>query len=85
MSIAFNVNENLSVSYAETESEYKHSSLVAAVNTSNNVTQDSDSIQVAYSMGAMSIKAYRTEISNPGHDEDAKDITATEIAIGLAF
>ena len=85
MSIAFNVNENLSISYAETESEYKHSSLVAAVNTSNNVTQDSDSIQVAYSMGAMSIKAYRTEITNPGHDEDAKDIEATEIAIGLAF
>jgi outer membrane protein OmpU len=85
MSIAFNVNENLSISYAETESEYRHSAFVAGTNTSYNVTQDSDSIQVAYSMGAMSVKAYRTDITNPGHDEDAKDLEVTEIAIGLAF
>jgi outer membrane protein OmpU len=85
MSIAFNVNENLSISYAETESLYSESAIVAGTNTSYNVTQDTDSIQVAYSMGAMSIKAYRTEISNPYHDEDAADVEATEIAIGLAF
>jgi hypothetical protein len=33
----------------------------------------------------MSVKAYRTDITNPGHDEDAKDLEVTEIAIGLAF
>ena len=85
MSIAFNVNENLSISYAETESLYSESAIVAGTNTSYNVTQDTDSIQIAYSMGAMSIKAYRTEITNPYHDEDAGDVEATEIAIGLAF
>jgi outer membrane protein OmpU len=85
MSIAFNVNENLSISYAETDSDYSESAIVAGTSTSYNVTQKSDSIQVAYSMGAMSIKAYRTEIKNPYHDEDAADIEANEIAIGLAF
>jgi hypothetical protein len=41
---------------------------------SYDVTQDSDSFQIAYSMGAMSIKAYTTEITNPRYDEDAADI-----------
>ena len=32
-------------------------------------------------MGAMSIKAYSTEITNPNYDEDADKETVTEIAI----
>jgi outer membrane protein OmpU len=87
MSIAFNVNDNLSISYAETDSDYSENAIETGdtAATSYNVTQKSDSIQIAYSMGAMSIKAYRTEIKNPYHDEDAADIEANEIAIGLAF
>ena len=43
-------------------------------------------IQAAYSMGAMSIKAYRIRCrTNPAFDADAADKTATEIALGLAF
>jgi outer membrane protein OmpU len=49
------------------------------------IKQDSDSIQVAYSMGAMSVKAYKTEINNPNYDQDAAELEANEIAIGLAF
>jgi len=44
-----------------------------------------DGLQVAYSMGAMSIKAYRLDVENPNFDSDASDRTATEIALGLAF
>ena len=49
------------------------------------VTQETDAIQLAYSMGGMSIKAYQMDTSNPGYDDDAADKTATEIALGLAF
>jgi len=36
-------------------------------------------------MGAMSIKAYRMDVKNPGWDDDAADRKGTEIALGLAF
>ena len=81
MSIAFNVNDDLSISYAEAEETYD--SRNAATNT--DVTQESESLQIAYSMGSMSIKAYSTEITNPNYDEDAANLKKNEIAIGLAF
>jgi outer membrane protein OmpU len=83
MSIAFNVNDNLSVSYAETEDTYN-----AQDNASTavaDVKMDIESLQVAYSMGSMSIKAYKTETKNPNFDSDAASRTVTEIALGLAF
>lgn len=81
MSIAFNVNDDLSISYAEAEETYD--SRNAATDT--DVTQESESLQIAYSMGSMSIKAYSTEITNPNYDEDAANLKKNEIAIGLAF
>ena len=83
MSIAFNVNENLSVSYTESEETYDAQDNAATAVA--DVTQKVDGFQVAYSMGAMSIKAYKLDIENPGFDDDAADKTATEIALGLAF
>jgi len=83
MSIAFNVNENLSISYTETEDEYD-----AQDNASTaiaDVSMDTEALQIAYSMGAMSIKAYQMDTSNPGYDTDAASTTDTEIAVGLAF
>ena len=47
--------------------------------------QEIDAIQVAYSMGGMSIKAYQMDVTNPAFDEDAGDTSVTEIALGLAF
>ena len=36
-------------------------------------------------MGAMSIKAYSTEITNPRYDSNAATLNVNEIALGLAF
>ena len=83
MSVAFNVNDNLSISYTDSEDVYD-----AQDNASTavaDVTQDIEAIQVSYSMGGMSIKAYQIEIENPHMDEDADDSKITEIALGLAF
>jgi outer membrane protein OmpU len=82
-SIAFNVNENLSVSYTESEETYDAQDNAAAAVA--DVTMKTDGIQIAYSMGAMSIKAYRLDVENPAFDDDAADRTNTEIALGLAF
>ena len=86
MSIAFNVNDDLSISYAETESRYSPSNYVAGTNAKYaDVTQTSDSFQIAYSMGAMSVKAYMTDIKNNNYDADAVEVSVNELAIGLAF
>ena len=83
MSIAFNVNDNLSVSYTETDDTYDAQSDKAT--NIIDVTQTTEALQVAYSMGGMSIKAYNMETKNPGYDSDAATVSATEIALGLAF
>ena len=86
-SVAFNVNENLSVSYTSTEDTYDEQSMAVLQSGTDNpdVTQDSTAIQIAYSMGAMSVKAYQMETKNPGYDSDAPEENVTEIALGLAF
>ena len=83
MSIAFNVNDNLSVSYTETDDTYDAQSDKAT--NIIDVTQTTEALQVAYSMGGMSIKAYNMETKNPGYDNDAASGSATEIALGLSF
>ena len=86
-SVAFNVNENLSVSYTSTEDTYDEQSMAVLQSGTDNpdVTQDSTAIQIAYSMGAMSVKAYQMETKNPSYDSDAPDENVTEIALVLAF
>ena len=81
MSIAFNVNDDLSLSWSEMTAT--HDSQQSSTDT--DVDEKHESIQMAYSMGAMSIKAYKTEITNPNFDEDAESITKNEIALGLSF
>ena len=86
MSIAFNVNDNLSISYTTSDETYDTQDDVAtAVTTDDDVTESIDAIQVAYSMGGMSIKAYNMEVTNPDQDDDAADQSITEIALGFAF
>jgi outer membrane protein OmpU len=85
MSIAFNVNDNLSISYSEVEDTYDAQSNVKGGVEVADVTMKTESIQVAYSMGSMSVKAYTTETSNPNYDSDADKANVNEIAIGLAF
>jgi len=86
-SIAFNVNDNFSVSYAKAEDTYNAQDADGAGTTTdiNDVTMDMKSIQAAYSMGAMSIKAYRTETDNVNYATNGGSSTTTEVALGLAF
>ena len=85
MGVAYNVNENLSISYTATEDTYNGQGSIVAAQAIADVDQDTKAIQVAYSMGAMSIKAYNMETKNPGYDTDAATRSVTEIALGLAF
>ena len=82
-SVAFNVNENLSVSYTDSSDVYDEQS--NATTDTADVSMDTKAIQIAYSMGAMSVKAYNMDTKNPGYDNDASDTSITEIALGLAF
>jgi hypothetical protein len=86
-SVAFNVNENLSVSYTDSSDVYDDQAAMSGTGTTQiaDVSMDTKAIQVAYSMGAMSVKAYQMSTKNPGYDNDAADRDVTEIALGLAF
>ena len=87
-SISFNVNDDLSISYSEMTTTYDtrgHVSTAGSVAQEADVDEKHESLQAAYSMGAMSIKAYTTEITNPNFDEDAATVTKNEIALGLSF
>jgi outer membrane protein OmpU len=86
MSIAFNVNDNMSISYTTSDETYDtQDDAKTATTDDDDVTESIDAIQVAYSMGGMSIKAYNMEVSNPSQDDDAADQSVTEIALGFAF
>ena len=85
MSIAFNVNDNVSISYTDTDDTYDEQSNVKGGTEIEDVTQSTKALQVAYSMGAMSIKAYNMETKNPTYDNDQDTESVTEIALGLAF
>jgi outer membrane protein OmpU len=86
MSIAFNVNDNMSISYTQSEETYDaQDDAKSAVTTDDDVTETIDALQVAYSMGGMSIKAYNMDVTNPDQDEDQADQSVTEIALGFAF
>ena len=85
-SIAFNVNDDLSISYSEMTATHDSQMNVASSTAERaDVDEKHESLQAAYSMGAMSIKAYTTEVTNPNFDEDAATITKNEIALGLSF
>jgi outer membrane protein OmpU len=86
MSIAFNVNDNMSISYTTSDETYDtQDDALTATTNDDDVTETIDAIQVAYSMGGMSIKAYNMEVTNPYQDYDAADQIITEISLGFAF
>ena len=86
LSIAFNVNDNMSISYTTSDETYDTQDNAATATTNDDdVTETVDALQVAYSMGGMSIKAYNMEVTNPEQDDDAADASITEIALGFAF
>jgi len=75
--IAFNVNENLSVSYGEREVEYDNPS-------ATDVTEEGEGIAIAYTMGSMKIAGNRNEVSDNNNSAGSND-EMTEIAVSFAF
>ena len=73
-SIAFNVNDNLSLSYGEHNTE----------KSGTTVDQEAESIQASYSMGGMSINIKDSEMSGVANDA-ANTHETTEILVTFAF
>jgi len=84
-SIAFNVNDNMSVSYGKATDTYDAQSNVKGGTEVLDVEMELKSIQASYTMGSMSINAQRTETSNVGYSTVGGSVTKTEVALGLAF
>jgi outer membrane protein OmpU len=85
MSIAFKVNDDFSVSYGKADDTYDAQSNASSGTEIADVDVEHKHIAAAYSMGAMSIKAYRSEATNINYDSNGATRTKTEIALGLAF
>jgi outer membrane protein OmpU len=75
--IAFNVNENLSVSYGQRDVEYDSA-------TAADVTEEGEGIAIAYTMGSIKIAGNRNEVSDNGGSVGTND-AMTEIALSFAF
>lgn len=77
--IAFNVNDDLSLSYGYHESERKS-------DNKNIVTLEASSLQLAYSMGGATMKVARSNVNNASYSTAAKnDYDVNTIALALAF
>ena len=72
--VAFNVNENFSLSYAEHTTEKE----------GETTDQEIESIQASYSMGGVSINIKDSEASGAGNTA-AKNVEATEVLVTFAF
>jgi outer membrane protein OmpU len=72
--ISFQVNDDLSISYGEQETEAETSS----------TDQEVDGMSIAYSMGSISIAAHANEAKNIAN-QTANESTHTEISINFAF
>jgi outer membrane protein OmpU len=85
MGIAFNVNDNLSVSYEDYENKYLKSSTAATGSTGQaDVTQDADGIQIAYTMGGATLRVSDVSVDNSGGTA-ANSEERTEVSILMAF
>jgi outer membrane protein OmpU len=74
VSIAFAVNENLSISYGEQDTDRDGATL----------TQEVKGFSVGYSMGGMTIKAHKNEGTNIAQSAN-NESEHTEIAVSFAF
>ena len=72
--VSFQVNDDLSISYGESETEAETST----------TDQELEGISIAYSMGSMSIAAHANEGKNLSNTA-ARESTHTEISLNFAF
>ena len=77
VSIAYAVNDDLSVSYTSETSQNDY-----RLNTQTEYDIEMDSIQVAYSLGGATLSVARTDYENIGY---ANGVDATETIIALTF
>ena len=86
MGIAFNVNDNLSISYEEYENEYLKSASAATGATAGqaDVTQDADGIQIAYTMGGATLRISDVSVDNSGGTAGNSE-DRTEVSLLMAF
>jgi outer membrane protein OmpU len=75
--IAINVNDNLSISYGERETDYNNASAA-------HVTEDITGVAAAYTMGSIKIAGNINEVDNNNGTAASKDENM-EIAISFAF
>jgi len=75
--LAFNVNENLSISYGERDVVFKGA-------IGGDVTEKGDGIAVAYTMGSMKIAGNMNDVDDNNGVSGSSD-SMTEIAVSFAF
>ena len=82
---AFAVNDNLSVSYQETESLRKVLTAIAdGTGSSDSILLQADTISVAYTIGGLSIKYADSSVDNDTYTADTTS-TASTLSIGVAY
>ena len=79
MAVAFNVNDNLTISYGTHEDNKEADS-----NDANTVDVDIDSIQAAYTMGSMAVKVQNTQTDNPNFVNNTES-DMSEINVSFSF
>jgi outer membrane protein OmpU len=86
MGIAFNVNDNLSISYEDYENEYLKSASAATGATAGqaDVTQEADGIQIAYTMGGATLRISDVSVDNSGGTAGNTE-DRTEVSLLMAF
>jgi len=80
MSIAYAINDDLSISYEVEKSEKNFLSDATA-----SVEQKSTGLQIAYNLGGMTLALARNSHDNPSYSSTAPDEDQTLIAITMAF
>ena len=80
MSIAYAINDDISVSY-----EVEKSTAVTAAEDDADVEQKSTGIQLAYNMGGMTLAVVRNSHDNPSYSSTAPDEDQTLVAVTMAF
>ena len=72
-SIAFNVNENMAISYG-----------IQDTDNGSATDQEASGFSASYTMGALSLKAYKNEVDNLAHSS-GNTSEKTEISLAIAF
>ena len=79
-SIAYAVNDDLTISYEVEKSEVNY-----VLDTTAAVEQKSTGVQLAYNLGGMTLAIARNSHDNPSYSSTAADLDQTLIAVTMAF